>query len=174
MNWPNRLTVLRVLLIPPFLYFAYVDPWWSFAIFVAATLTDTLDGIIARRFNLITSFGKLMDPLADKLLVTSALIVLTDMGKIPAWSVVLILGREFLLTGLRGVAAEQGTVVAASPLGRYKTATQMIALAGLLAFDFNWLYWLYGAAVGLTVLSGLEYVITLRHVFRETPHSEQP
>lgn len=173
MNWPNRLTVLRVLLIPPFLYFAYVDPWWAFGIFVVATLTDTLDGILARRFNLVTSFGKLMDPLADKLLVTSALIVLTDLGTIPAWSVVLILGREFLLTGLRGVAAEQGMVVAASPLGRYKTATQMVALAGLLVFNFAWLHWLYWAAVVLTLISGLEYGFKLRGLFGEPAASDQ-
>lgn len=173
MNWPNRLTILRVLLIPPFLYFAYTDPWWAFGIFVVATLTDTLDGILARRFNLITSFGKLMDPLADKLLVTSALIVLTDLGTIPAWSVVLILGREFLLTGLRGVAAEQGMVVAASPLGRYKTATQMVALAGLLVFDFAWLHGLYWVAVVLTLISGLEYGFKLRGLFAETGASDQ-
>lgn len=135
MNLPNKLTVLRVVLIPFFVLFLLGEsfigpysPYIALVIFVIASLTDMLDGKIARKYNLITNFGKFMDPLADKLLVCSALICFVDMHRMPTWIVLIIIAREFIISGFRLVAAEGGLVIAAGIWGKYKTAVTMITI----------------------------------------------
>ena len=136
MNLPNKLSMLRIFMIPFFVGFALVDAQWAqyvaLGIFIAASLTDTLDGQIARRRGLITNFGKFIDPIADKLLVMSALVVLVSQGRMPAWVCILMLAREFAISGFRLVAANAGTVIAAAWLGKVKTVTQMLAVILLL------------------------------------------
>ena len=120
MNLPNKLTIFRVILIIPFVIIMLSDflgdasKWVALAIFIIASLTDLLDGKIARKYNLITNFGKFMDPLADKLLVSAAMICLVEMGKIPSWIVIVIISREFIISGFRLVASDGGIVIAAS------------------------------------------------------------
>ncbi|MCR5526769.1 MAG: CDP-diacylglycerol--glycerol-3-phosphate 3-phosphatidyltransferase [Lachnospiraceae bacterium] len=139
MNLPNKLTVLRVVLIPFFVVFLLTNcfgeasKWAALAIFIIASLTDMLDGKIARKYNLVTNFGKFMDPLADKMLVCSALICLTAMGKIPAWMVIVIVARDFTISGFRLVAAETGRVIAANYWGKFKTASQMVMICLVIA-----------------------------------------
>ena len=134
MNLPNKLTVLRVLMIPFFVLFALVDlvpgcsHYIAVAIFIIASLTDLLDGKIARKYNLVTDFGKFMDPLADKLLVCSALICLVSMDRLPAWMVIVIISREFIISGFRLVASDNGVVIAASYWGKFKTTFQMLMI----------------------------------------------
>ena len=134
MNLPNKLTILRVLMIPFFVVFMLwditgaADKWIAALIFIVASLTDMLDGKIARKYNLVTNFGKFMDPLADKLLVGAAMICLVEMGKLPAWIVIIIISREFIITGFRLIAAEGGLVIAASWWGKIKTVTQMLMI----------------------------------------------
>jgi len=143
-------------------------------LFCVASLTDMLDGKIARKYNLVTNFGKLMDPLADKLLVMSALICLAQIGDVPGWMVIIILGREFIITGMRQVAAAQGIVIAAGTTGKIKTITQMIAIPllllnnwpfSLLSFNlpmdtiFLWI------ALVMTVVSGTEYIVKNKQLF---------
>lgn len=127
MNLPNKLTIVRMIMIIPFVVFmlvpiggAGVAKWIALALFVIASLTDLLDGKIARKYNLVTTFGKFMDPLADKLLVCSALICLVEMGKIPSWIVIIIISREFIISGFRLVASDNGVVIAASYWGKFK------------------------------------------------------
>ena len=169
MNLANRLTMLRIFLIPIFMFFLLVRiPYGDIVaaiVFIVAASTDGLDGYIARKRKQITNLGKLLDPLADKMLVTAALITLVDLGKVPAWIAVVILGREFFVTGLRGVAASEGIVIAASKLGKVKTVSQIIALSllllndyiqPLLGFDLG-RYALY-AAVIFTIWSGYDYI----------------
>ena len=181
MNLPNKLTVVRMALVPVFIVFFYLGQGGAqlfcilaFAIFAIASFTDMLDGHIARSRGQITNFGKLMDPLADKVLTTSAFIVFVDAHMIPAWMVVVILAREFAITGLRGVAASEGVVIAAGVSGKFKTVFQMVAicliLLGSAVFDVPAthnlcaLIWAAGAiclwiAVILTVYSGIEYLV---------------
>lgn len=136
MNLPNKLTLSRVVMVPFFVGFLLLTPqygwfkWIAFGIFVIASLTDLLDGKIARKYNLITNFGKFMDPLADKLLVCSALIGMTALSQklIPAWITIIIIAREFIISGFRLIAAEKGNVIAASMWGKWKTTFQMIML----------------------------------------------
>ena len=140
MNLPNKLTMLRILMIPVFMFFVEMEniPYhmlWAFIIFVLASLTDLLDGKIARKYNLITDFGKFMDPLADKILVTSAMVYFIPLGLAPAWVVILILTREFLVTSLRLIASTKGIVIAADKWGKYKTATTMVWLCFSLLFE---------------------------------------
>lgn len=142
MNLPNKLTILRMVMIPFFVVFLMlpiggpgVHRWIALAIFVAASLTDTLDGYIARRDHLVTDFGKFMDPLADKLLVCSAMICLVETGELPFWIVIIIIAREFIITGFRQIAADNGIVIAASKWGKLKTICQM-AMVILLLADF--------------------------------------
>ena len=175
MNLPNKLTIARVIAVPFFIG-AYYFSWYllAFIIFVAASLTDMLDGKIARKYNLVTNFGKLMDPLADKLLVMSALICLVEIGDVAGWMVVVILGREFIITGMRQVAAAQGIVIAAGMTGKIKTVTQMIAIP-MMILD-NWPFSLIPSdppvamvfmwiALIMTVVSGVEYIIKNRQLF---------
>lgn len=180
MNLPNRLTMLRVLLIPVFVVLLAVDFNWgdiaflgaevplhqfiAAVVFTIAAITDWLDGYLARKHNLVTNFGKFMDPLADKLLVTAALVLLVEMDLVAAWVVVVILSREFAVTGLRLVAADEGIVVAAGKSGKAKTWVQLFAIIFLLfgnpIFNYvgipfgEWAMWL---ALVLTIYSGAEY-----------------
>ena len=167
MNLPNKLTILRTILIPFFLIFIYTDFWGkgnayiAVAIFIIASLTDLLDGKIARKYNLVTNFGKFMDPLADKLLVCSALICLIQLGQLPAWVVIIIISREFIISGFRLVAADNGIVIAASYWGKFKTTFQMIAVI-LMIFNIPALktvtFIMLAAAVVLTIVSLVDYV----------------
>ena len=168
MNLPNKLTVLRICMIPFFvaalLYENGADQTMRIianVIFITASLTDLLDGKIARKYGLVTNFGKFMDPLADKLLVCSALICLIQLGQLPAWVVIVIISREFIISGFRLVAADNGIVIAASYWGKFKTVFQMTAVV-LLIFNIPPLSVLTSAvlwiAVILTVVSLVEYV----------------
>ena len=136
MNLPNKLSMLRICMIPLFVIFALIGAQWSqltaLAIFCLASLTDLLDGQIARRRNLVTTFGKFIDPIADKLLVMSALVVLVGQNRMPSWVCILMLAREFANSGFRLVAADSGRVIAAGWLGKVKTVTQMTAVLLLL------------------------------------------
>ena len=141
MTWtlPNKLTVLRMILVPFFVAALLIQNGEVFALrmtalvlFLIASLTDLLDGKIARKYNLVTNFGKFMDPLADKLLVCSALICLVQLGQLPAWIVIIIISREFIISGFRLAAADQGVVIAASMWGKSKTVSQMISIVLLI------------------------------------------
>lgn len=177
MNLPNKLTMLRIIMIPVFVLFMLLpiageaDKWIALVLFVAASLTDMLDGHIARKYNLITNFGKFMDPLADKLLVCSALICLVELGRIPAWIVIVIIAREFIISGFRLVASDNGVVIAASYWGKFKTTFQMIMICLMIA-NLESLYlftdivmWI---ALILTVVSLLDYLIKNKDVMKET------
>lgn len=138
MNTPNKLTLLRVILIPFFVVCMLAvnagwGKWEALAIFIIASLTDMLDGYLARRDNLVTNFGKFMDPLADKLLVCSAMICLVDMERIPSWVVIIIIGREFVISGFRLIASDNGVVIAANYWGKIKTVCQMIMIIVVIA-----------------------------------------
>ena len=138
MNTPNKPTLLRIIMIPFFVVFMLVDfgPWskWAaLAIFVVASLTDTLDGYLARRDHLVTNFGKFMDPLADKLLVCSAMICMIELGRLPSWVVIVIIGREFVISGFRLIASDNGVVIAANYWGKIKTVCQMVMIIVLIA-----------------------------------------
>lgn len=175
MNLPNKLTMGRIFAIPVFIVVFLMDYRIAAAvIFVLAALTDMLDGHIARKHNLVTNFGKLMDPLADKLLVMSALICMVEMGDVAGWMVVVILGREFIITGMRQVAAAQGIVIAAGTTGKIKTITQMIAIP-LLILE-NWPFTALGIpvpfdqiflwiALVMTIVSGTEYIMKNKQLF---------
>ena len=176
MNLPNKLTMLRVLLIPVFVVLLLADFWgkWldyiALAVFIIASLTDMLDGMIARKYNLITNFGKFMDPLADKLLVCSAMICLLDLGRIPAWVVIVIIAREFIISGFRLVASDKGVVIAAGYIGKAKTVTQMIMIM-LMILDIEQIQLItdivmYIAAI-LTVVSLVDYIYRNRSVLKE-------
>jgi CDP-diacylglycerol--glycerol-3-phosphate 3-phosphatidyltransferase len=169
LNLANKLTILRIFLIPVFMIFllARIPYGVSIAalIFIIAALTDTLDGYIARKRNQITTLGKFMDPLADKLLVSAALISLVQMGRLPAWVVVIIISREFTISILRAVAAAEGVVIAASWWGKAKTITQIIAIVAILIDNFPFRYIgipmdqiLIFVAVIFTVISGIDYL----------------
>jgi len=176
MNLPNKLTILRVLLIPVFVVLLLADFWgkWldylALAVFIIASLTDMLDGMIARKYNLITNFGKFMDPLADKLLVCSAMICLLDLGRIPAWVVIVIIAREFIISGFRLVASDKGVVIAAGYIGKAKTVFQMNMIM-LMILDIEQIQLItdiimYIAAI-LTVVSLVDYIYRNRSVLKE-------
>ena len=176
MNLPNKLTMFRVILIPFFIVFLLVpitpyDKWIALSIFIIASLTDLLDGKIARKYNLVTNFGKFMDPLADKLLVCSALICLIELNKIPSWMVILIIAREFVISGFRLIASDNGVVIAASYFGKFKTTFQMIAVCLMIAdiaalkLVTDIVLWI---AVVLTVVSLIDYLIKNKDVMKET------
>ncbi|MEZ3504711.1 MAG: CDP-diacylglycerol--glycerol-3-phosphate 3-phosphatidyltransferase [Lachnospiraceae bacterium] len=177
MNLPNKLTILRVLMIPFFVLFALVDliPGYSkyiaVALFVTASLTDLLDGKIARKYNMVTNFGKFMDPLADKLLVCAALICLVSTDRLPAWIVIVIISREFIISGFRLVASDNGVVIAASYWGKFKTTFQMLMIIVLL-LDFGGAFDLLGQllvwiSLALTIISLVDYLIKNKHVILE-------
>ena len=178
MNLANKLTLLRVIMIPFFVFFLLKGDPSNMAIaggiFIVASLTDFLDGYIARSRNLVTKFGKFMDPLADKLLVMSAFVCLVELQLVPSWIVIVILAREFIVSIFRAIAASDGIVIAAGKLGKYKTTTQMIAIILLCFgnFPFNSLnipmdqIFLY-LCTFLTILSGLDYILKNKVVLKE-------
>ncbi|MBQ3136053.1 MAG: CDP-diacylglycerol--glycerol-3-phosphate 3-phosphatidyltransferase [Clostridia bacterium] len=172
MNIANKLTVFRVILVPFFVLFMLTDFWsfnrWiAFGIFVVATITDKLDGTIAHKYNMVTNFGKFMDPIADKLLVCSALICLTASGEVPAWVTILIIGREFAISGIRLVAADNNVAIAATWWGKSKTIAQMamiiIILMKVPAFHILGQIVMYVSVV-LTVVSLIDYIIKNKNV----------
>lgn len=189
MNLPNKLTILRMVLIIPFILLLlggyqewrwftavfggimeYVD-YIALAIFIIASLTDLLDGHIARKNNLVTNFGKFMDPLADKLLVCAAMICLVEMGRIPSWVVIIIISREFIISGFRLIASDNGVVIAANYWGKFKTVFQMIMICLMignipqLQLITDIVMWI---ALALTVISLADYVWTNRAVMKDT------
>lgn len=189
MNLPNRITLARIFMIPLMLIFLLFDfEWWSHELtlgvyalpvnqliaailFIIAASTDGIDGYIARKYNLVTNLGKLLDPLADKLLVAAVLIALVAMGECNAWIAVIIISREFAVTGLREVALLEGLVIAASKWGKAKTITQIIAISTVLLnnFPFEWLgipfadIAMWVAAV-ITIYSGIDYFVKNKNV----------
>lgn len=185
MNLPNRLTLFRVILIPFFVFFV-LAPWFegygkfiAVAIFIVASLTDMADGKIARKYNLVTDFGKFMDPLADKLLVCSALICLVETRQLFSWIVIIIIAREFVISGFRLVAADNGIVIAASYWGKFKTTFQMLMIISLivegqlneLGYKFVALHYLGIAltyiALALTIISLIDYLVKNIYVLKE-------
>lgn len=168
MNLPNKLTVLRVIMVPFFVLFMLTDlggeagKWIALVIFCLASLTDMLDGKIARARNLVTNFGKFMDPLADKLLVCSAMICLIPTGQLPAWVVIVIIAREFIISGFRLVASDKGVVIAAGYWGKFKTTFQMVMIVLMIAdipvlsLVTTIVMW---AALILTVVSLVDYLV---------------
>lgn len=178
MNLPNKLTILRVILIIPFVLCMLLPgvgtagKYAAVAIFIIASLTDMLDGKIARKNNLVTNFGKFMDPLADKLLVCSAMICLTANDKLAAWIVIVIISREFIISGFRLVASDNGVVIAASYWGKFKTTFQMIMIV-MLILDFdNDIYRVCATIVTyialiLTVVSLIDYIAKNKEVLKE-------
>ena len=174
MNLPNKLTILRVIMVPFFVFFMLTDvggaanKWIALILFIVASLTDLLDGKIARKYNLVTNFGKFMDPLADKLLVCAAMICLVEMEKLAAWIVIVIISREFIISGFRLVASDSGVVIAASYWGKFKTVFQMAMIILLIAdlggvFDMISTIFVWIALI-LTVVSLLDYVFKNKQV----------
>lgn len=169
MNLPNKLTILRVIMIPFFVVALLISGgenqtlrYIAAAIFVVASFTDMLDGKIARKYNLVTNFGKFMDPLADKLLVSAAMICLVATGDLPSWIVIIIISREFIISGFRLIASDNGIVIAASYWGKFKTVSQMVMIVVLIA-DFGGVFDIVGQALVwialiLTVVSLVDYI----------------
>lgn len=199
MNLPNKLTVFRVILILPFIllllgshegwgWFQAIfgeqgtaAEWIALAVFIVASLTDMLDGKIARKYHLVTNFGKFMDPLADKLLVCAAMIVLVEMGRIPSWIVVIIISREFIISGFRLIASDKGVVIAASYWGKFKTTFQMIMICLMIVEDVPVFASLGGGkafgilttvimviALALTVVSLIDYIWKNKDIMKDT------
>lgn len=172
MNIPNKLTVLRVLLVPVFVVFMLVpfpgewSKWAALAVFILASLTDLADGKIARKYGLVTNFGKFMDPLADKLLVISVMLVFVDFGLMPAWAAIIVVARELCVTGLRLIAVEGGKVIAAAWSGKIKTACTMIGFClMMLPIPEGLVTACWIVVVLTTVYSGVEYFIKNASVF---------
>lgn len=167
MNLPNKLTIVRVILIIPFCFFLMTDyvgeasNWIALGIFIVASLTDLLDGYIARKYELVTNFGKFMDPLADKLLVSAAMIALIELSRISSWVVIIIISREFIISGFRLIASDNGRVLAASYIGKFKTTFQMLMVCLMIAnieqiaLVTQITMWI---AIVLTIISLIDYV----------------
>ena len=178
MNLPNKLTIMRVILIPFFVFFL-LSPYFpaygnyiAVAIFIVASLTDMLDSKIARKYNLVTNFGKFMDPLADKLLVCSAMICLIELDRLAAWIVIVIIAREFIISGFRLVASDNGVVIAASYWGKFKTTFQMLMVI-VLILDIQMPFFqilgtvLTYVALILTVVSLIDYIVKNKDVLKD-------
>ena len=178
MNLPNKLTIMRVILIPFFVFFL-LSPYFpaygnyiAVAIFIVASLTDMLDGKIARKYNLVTNFGKFMDPLAVKLLVCSAMICLIELDRLAAWIVIVIIAREFIISGFRLVASDNGVVIAASYWGKFKTTFQMLMVI-VLILDIQMPFFqilgtvLTYVALILTVVSLIDYIVKNKDVLKD-------
>jgi len=193
-NIPNLLTLFRIAIIP--ILVVLLLPLHKFAaptqsagffaalLFALASITDWLDGYLARRMGIVTTFGKFLDPIADKLIVMAALIMILPFSWVPAWMVLVILGREIIITGLRGIASTEGIVIAASQLGKFKTIFQIVAILGLLLhYDYHWLFgidhpyflvnmhnigmfYLWIATI-LTIWSGVDYLVKFMRLFTE-------
>lgn len=183
MNLPNKLTIFRMILILPFValllggqsgwlgaFGAYSD-YAALALFIIASLTDLIDGKIARKYNLVTNFGKFMDPLADKLLVSAAMIALVELQRIPSWIVIVIISREFIISGFRLIASDNGVVIAASYWGKFKTTFQMVMVCLMIAnipqlrLVTAAVMW---AALALTVISLADYLVKNKDVMKDT------
>ena len=169
MNLPNKLTLLRIIMIPVFVVLLYLDfPFnnlVALAVFILASITDTLDGYIARKYNLITDFGKFMDPIADKLLVTAAMLVVVDWHMMPAWVVIVVVAREFIVSALRLVAANNGRVIAAGWSGKVKTASTMVCICIMLLGLPQWVNAVCSAVILVTTAySGIEYLVKNKDV----------
>ncbi len=184
-NIPNILTLLRIAAIP-LLAVLLLSPsreagFWAAALFAVASITDWLDGYLARRMGVVTVFGKFLDPIADKLIVMAALIMILPYDRVPAWMVLVILGREIIITGLRGIASTEGIVISASNLGKFKTIFQLVAIIALLLhYDYHWFFsidhpWLYvnmhnvgmfylWIATIITIWSGVDYLVRFMRV----------
>ena len=179
LNLPNILTLMRIAAIPLLAALLMSDSrvagFWAAALFSLASITDWLDGYLARRMGIVTIFGKFLDPIADKLIVMAALIMILPFNRVPAWMVLVILGREIIITGLRGIASSEGIVIQASDLGKYKTIFQIVAIIGLiLHYNYNWFFgishelltvnmhnvgmFFLWIATALTVWSGIDYL----------------
>ena len=178
MNLPNKLTIFRVILIPFFVVFLLLDPsnqtyrYIADAIFIIASLTDMLDGKIARKYNLVTNFGKFMDPLADKLLVSAAMICLIATGQLAAWIVIVIISREFIISGFRLIASDNGIVIAASYWGKFKTVFQMLMIIFLIANIHMPFFTVLGTiliyvALVLTIVSLIDYIAKNKQVLTQ-------
>ena len=175
MNLPNKITIFRVCMIPVFLVFYLADsiPFHNviaLAVFIIACLSDALDGHLARKNNLVTNFGKFMDPLADKLLVSAALIALTELHRIPGWIVIIIISREFVISGFRLIAAEKGVVIAAGYIGKFKTTFQMIMVCLMIGnIEQLWLVTdlVMYIALALTIISLIDYLIRNKDVMKD-------
>ena len=186
MNLPNKLTLFRVFLIVPFVVAllggheggfgvsSTVADWIALALFILASLTDFVDGWIARKYNLVTNFGKFMDPLADKLLVGAALVALVEMERIPGWIVIVIISREFIISGFRLIAADSNVVIAASYWGKFKTVFQMVMVCLMIAnlgTVWVWMKWLTDIcmwiALALTVISLVDYILKNKGVLSD-------
>lgn len=186
LNLPNLLTLARVAAIPLLVVIMLYDSreagLWAAALFGAAAVTDFIDGWLARKWGVVTVLGKFLDPLADKLIVMAALIMLIPSGRIPAWAVFVLLAREIIVTGLRSIASSEGIVIDASDLGKYKTIYQMVAIPGLLLhYDYYWFFgvrsellhvnmhnfgmFFFVIALGLTLWSGFDYLYKFSRVF---------
>lgn len=182
MNLPNKLAILRIILVIPFVIFlslaleflentgiSIMLRIFATIIFVGAAITDYYDGKIARKYNMITNLGKLLDPLADKILVISALVTLAKFNQISLWFVIIIIFRELLITGLRSIVAAEGVVIAADKLGKWKTATQMVALTLIILIPFSFIVnnILLIIPLILTVVSGVEYVVKCKNILNK-------
>jgi len=179
MNLPNKLTMGRIIAVPFFIALYMTGYFWpALIVFIAASFTDLLDGKIARKYNLVTNFGKIMDPLADKILVYSAFCLMVGDGLVPAWVLIVILAREFLIAGMRTVAASEGIVIAADMSGKIKTVLQMIAVPLLILYramqETQYEHYIYLVAMAflfaslfMTVYSGFEYIIKNKEVFKQ-------
>ena len=177
MNLPNKLTILRALMVPVFVFFILYPAEQEMLfrlialfLFCTASFTDYLDGHIARKWNLVTNFGKFMDPLADKLLVCSALICMIPLSRLPAWYVIILISREFIISGFRLIAVEQNVVIAASYFGKLKTVSQMVMIILLIlqlpALHFVNLLFIYLSLI-LTIVSLIDYLYKNRKVLQE-------
>ncbi|MDY3888426.1 MAG: CDP-diacylglycerol--glycerol-3-phosphate 3-phosphatidyltransferase [Agathobacter sp.] len=178
MNLPNKLTCFRVVLIPFFVFFM-MAPFFegygnyiALVIFIVASLTDLLDGKIARKYHLVTNFGKFMDPLADKLLVCSAMICLIQTGQLAAWIVIIIISREFIISGFRLIASDNGVVIAASYWGKFKTTFQMLmVIALILNLPYTWFQALgtvlIYVSLALTIISLIDYIVKNKDVLKD-------
>jgi len=178
MNLPNKLTIIRMIMIVPFVIVMLAGSaipagkWIALALFIVASMTDFVDGYLARKYNLVTNFGKFMDPLADKLLVCAAMICLVEMGLIPAWVVIIIMSREFIISGFRLIASDNNVVIAASYWGKFKTVFQMVMiclmianLGGIFNVITQVVMWI---AVALTIISLVDYLIKNKDVMKDT------
>jgi CDP-diacylglycerol--glycerol-3-phosphate 3-phosphatidyltransferase len=186
LNLPNLLTLARVAAVPLIVIIMLSDSreagFWAAAIFGAAAVTDFIDGWLARKWGVVTVLGKFLDPLADKLIVLAALIMLVPFGRVPAWAVFALLAREIIVTGLRSIASSEGIVIDASDLGKYKTIYQMAAIPGLLLhYDYYWFFgvqsellhvnmhnygmFFFSIALALTLWSGFDYLYKFSRVF---------
>ena len=187
MNLPNKLATLRIILVIPFVIFLSLALEFSentgitimlrilaTIIFVGAAITDYYDGKIARKYNMITNLGKLLDPLADKILVISALVTLAKFNQISLWFVIIIIFRELLITGLRSIVAAEGAVIAAESLGKWKTATQMVSLTLiiLIPFSFTINNILLLIPLILTIISGIEYIVKCKNILNKSKNKK--